>query len=73
MKFPKKSIIPSSHRTDLKREQIIVRRGGGGSNFGRQLDSALRSVGRDGLDVVFDSLGGDYFMPAYSRMNAMGR
>ena len=37
------------------------------------MDAALRSVGREGLDVVFDSLGGDYFMPAYARMKAMGR
>ena len=59
-------------RTGLKREQIIVR-SSGGNTFGKQLDAALRSLGRKGLDVVFDSLGGDYFMPAYHRMNAMGR
>lgn len=59
-------------RTGLKREQIIVRRGGG-NTFGKQLDAALMAVGRKGLDIVFDSLGGDYFMPAYARMNAMGR
>jgi len=56
----------------LKPEQVIVRTSGGAA-FGRQLDQALKSLDRDGLDVVFDSLAGPYFLPAYDRMNAMGR
>ena len=48
-------------------------RRGGGKAFAEQLDAALSSLGREGLDVVFDSLGGDYFAPAYARLSAMGR
>ena len=48
-------------------------RRGGGKAFAEQLDAALSSLGRQGLDVVFDSLGGDYFAPAYARLSAMGR
>lgn len=50
-------------RSSLKREQIIVRTQGGRS-FGRQLDTCLQHLKSDGIDVVFDSLGGDS-LPIY--------
>ena len=50
---------------------MIVR--GSGHAFGSQLDAALCALQCEGLDVVMDSLGGDYFLPAYQRMKPMGR
>eukprot|EP00123_Amoebidium_parasiticum_P011979 comp21041_c0_seq1/m.28278 comp21041_c0_seq1/g.28278 ORF comp21041_c0_seq1/g.28278 comp21041_c0_seq1/m.28278 type:complete len:392 (-) comp21041_c0_seq1:473-1648(-) len=56
----------------LKQDQVIVR-SGGGNTFGQALDRPLASVGASHIDIVFDSLLGDYMMPAYNRLGPMGR
>ena len=44
-----------------------------GSDFGGQLDGALRSMGKEGIDVSMDSLLGDWFKRTMDRLNARGR
>jgi NADPH:quinone reductase-like Zn-dependent oxidoreductase len=57
-------------RHDLPADAVIVRRS---RDFSGQLDRALRAVGSNGLDVVFDAVLGPYFRPAMTRLNPEGR
>lgn len=41
--------------------------------FGRLLDAALRALGADGLDCVFDAVLGPSFRPAFARLRPEGR
>ncbi|GMH42610.1 hypothetical protein BSKO_10529 [Bryopsis sp. KO-2023] len=54
----------------LTPEVVIVRNK---SDFGRQLDEALGSLGVSSFDVVLDAVLGDYFRPAYERLGPGGR
>ena len=56
--------------TRLPPERIIVR---DGSTFGQQLDQALASAGRDGFDLVLDTVAGPTFQPLYRRLIPGGR
>ncbi len=47
----------------LRPEQVIVR--GSAAQFASQLDDALRPFNQDRFDVVFDSLGGEFFQTGY--------
>jgi hypothetical protein len=49
----------------LDRRQILVR--STGRAFGAQLDAALAAVGATGVDVVLDSLLGDFWTPTLAR------
>jgi alcohol dehydrogenase len=51
-------------------ERIIVREA---SRFGAQVDAALRTMSRTGLDVVFDAIAGPFFLPALTRLAHEGR
>lgn len=57
--------------TCMKREQIIVRTTG--KAFGAQLNVALKACGKEGLNIIMDSLMGDYFQPGYDRLLPTGR
>lgn len=57
-------------RFGLAPDQIIVRDRRG---FSRQLDTALTSLGLDGLDLALDAVAGPYFQPAYNRLRPEGR
>ena len=57
-------------RASLAPAQIIVR---DRRHFGAQLDRALRHLGQDGLDLVFDAIAGPFFRGAYERLRAEGR
>jgi len=70
--------VGSSHKVPflqmqagLQPSQIIVRTTG--RAFGTQLDTSLAALKCSGLDVVFDSLGGAWFNPAYQRLKPTGR
>ncbi len=54
----------------LPREAVIVR---DRRHFGPQLDDALRGVGAEGFDLVFDALLGPWFEPAFARLCPEGR
>jgi alcohol dehydrogenase len=54
----------------LDLRQIILR---DRRRFGRQLDTALSSIGQSGLDLVLDSIAGPYFWPGFERLNPGGR
>lgn len=41
--------------------------------FAADLDRALRAVGADGFDLVFDAVGGPFLRPAYGRLRPEGR
>eukprot|EP01083_Nonionella_stella_P230243 814112_1 len=60
-----------TEKFNLKSEQIILRTTA--AEFGKQIDEALASIDSTGLDVVLDSLLGDFFFPAYSKLSMMGR
>jgi hypothetical protein len=55
-------------RYGLSAEDIIVR---GTCDFGKKLDECLE--GKEGIDIVMDSLQGPYFQPAFSRLSRGGR
>ena len=57
-------------RCGLTLEQVIVR---DRRTFGAQLDRALAALRLDGLDLVFDAVGGPFFRPAYERLRPEGR
>lgn len=57
-------------RCRLNRDQIIVR---DPRSFGAELDRALKSIDREGFDILLDSVSGDYFFPAYERLKPAGR
>ena len=54
----------------LSPEQIIVR---DRATFGAGLDRALKTIGAEGFDVVFDAVVGPYFQPEYDRLRPEGR
>jgi alcohol dehydrogenase len=54
----------------LTADRVIVR---DRRRFGAQIDQALSSVGAAGLDLVFDAVGGPYFLPALTRLRPEGR
>jgi alcohol dehydrogenase len=54
----------------VPRERIIVR---DPSRFSDQLDAAIHAAGGPDLDVVFDAIGGPYFLPALGRLRPEGR
>jgi hypothetical protein len=61
----------------LCREQIIVRKA---AEFDKQLEDALKSLrGKkdcesvSGFDIVLDALLGEFFAPAFDKMNPGGR
>ena len=56
--------------TSLTKDRIIVRNV---DDFPAELDRSLSSAGADGFDIVFDAVYGDYFQPAYDRLNPGGR
>jgi NADPH:quinone reductase-like Zn-dependent oxidoreductase len=56
---------------NLKPEQVIIREGA--HKFAEQLNDSLSKCGFKGLDLVFDSLSGDYFFAGYNAMNSGGR
>eukprot|EP01080_Neovahlkampfia_damariscottae_P008440 gene8440-266_t len=57
----------------LKESQIIVRTNA--SEFKSQVEKAVSSISTNekGVDMVMDSLGGDYFQPGYDLLNLGGR
>ncbi len=59
-----------NNRAGLRSEQIIVR---DARRFGEGLDRALGVLGARGLDLILDSVAGEYFAPAYDRLNPAGR
>jgi alcohol dehydrogenase len=54
----------------LPASRVIVRNR---RTFGDDLDRALRAVAADGFDLVFDSVAGPFFRPAYTRLRPEGR
>jgi len=55
----------------LQPHQIIVR--GDAPNFEAQLTEALQKSGKTGINIAFDSLGGEYFFPTYNKLHLGGR
>jgi NADPH:quinone reductase-like Zn-dependent oxidoreductase len=56
---------------DLQSEQIIVR--SDANSFETQAKEALSFLQEDSFDIVFDSLGGDYFTTGYNLLSKGGR
>lgn len=54
----------------LTEKQIILR---STVRFGRQLDAALAAIRSRHLDLILDSVGGDYFQEGYRRLGRGGR
>ena len=54
----------------LSPAQVIVRER---RTFAADLDRALAALQSDGFDLVFDSVAGPYFRPAYARLRPEGR
>ncbi len=57
-------------RAGLPPNQVIVR---DRRRFPEQLDGALRALGAPGFDIVLDGIAGEYFMPAFRRLQPEGR
>jgi alcohol dehydrogenase len=54
----------------LATSQVIVR---DRRTFAADLDRALTALGSDGFDLVFDSVAGPFFRPAFARLRPEGR
>jgi len=67
----KATFLEELKHVTLSSERIIVRTRG--AEFGSQLDTALQTLNKANLDVVFDSLAGEYFWPGYDRLSPGGR
>lgn len=59
-----------THHRGLDARQVLVRDRRG---FGKQLDAALAWLGREGFDLVLESVAGAFFEPAYQRLARGGR
>lgn len=68
----RKVLLERFHEPFLGEHQIIVR-DRPGSQFATQLDEALKAVGSEGFDVVFDSLAGPWFWQGFDRLARGGR
>jgi NADPH:quinone reductase-like Zn-dependent oxidoreductase len=60
-----------SDQFGIPEECVIVRENP--KDFAHQVENALKKINKTGVDLVLDSLSGDYFMPSFNLTNKGGK